>query len=594
MSATGSAECVAAPSSTPVAAADDAARRRPRRDGRLVFWMPWAVAAVVVIAFAPVWNCEFVNWDDDRNLVNNLQYRGLSPGASALDVHHLSLRPLPALELGHAGHRLHALGHAAARLSCDQPGLAHGQRPAGVCVGTGALAAGGTRRGRHRHRSHVASACRAPPRSRRCVSPSIPCASSRWRGSPSGATSCPASSCCSRVLAYLRMVDARPAGAWRTWLALSLGCFVLSLLSKAWGMTLPVVLLVLDVYPLQRFASGRDTAAAHPAREAAVPGAGVRRHGVGRTRRSSPGRDAHAGATRRSGARVMQAAYGLMFYLWKTVLPLNLSPLYPLRPDFDPTAPAVPALCGRRWWRSRWLLMRVRRRWPWALAAWSCVCRSSSRRFSVSRRAARSSSPIATPTSPACPGRCWPAPRSTGCRAAVARRPPSMIAAGLVTLSALTFRQTRVWTNGFTLWDHALRIDPSNYVADVNRGWLQLQRDDLDGALAYYEAALRANPRFAIAYREPRGSCVISGEICGERSPITPRRWRSIRPRTPISTAGWRGRRWATTTARIADYTVALQAEAPNARARSNRGFLRLKRGDLPRCDRRLHPVTGD
>lgn len=55
------------------------------------------------------------------------------------------------------------------------------------------------------------------------------------------------------------MVDARPAGAWRAWFGLSLGCFVCSLLSKAWGMTLPVVLLVLDIYPLRRFALGRDT-----------------------------------------------------------------------------------------------------------------------------------------------------------------------------------------------------------------------------------------------------------------------------------------------------------------------------------------------
>src|SRR5262245_14518189 len=57
------------------------------------------------------------------------------------------------------------------------------------------------------------------------------------------------------VVTYLRMVRARRAGRPSAgWLAVSLGCFVLSLLAEAWGMTLPVVLLVLDAYPLGRFA----------------------------------------------------------------------------------------------------------------------------------------------------------------------------------------------------------------------------------------------------------------------------------------------------------------------------------------------------
>ena len=100
------------------------------------------------------------------------------------------------------------------------------------------------------------------------------------------------------VLAYVRMVDARPAGAWRTWFALSLGCFVLSLLSKAWGMTLPFVLLVLDVYPLRRLRCATRDAAAHPAREASLPGAGVRRHGAGRVH----------GAARRGEVRTLRRA----------------------------------------------------------------------------------------------------------------------------------------------------------------------------------------------------------------------------------------------------------------------------------------------
>ena len=56
------------------------------------------------------------------------------------------------------------------------------------------------------------------------------------------------------LLFYLR-ARREPRTA-RRWLVLSVACFGLSLLSKAAGLLLPAVLLVLDAYPLRRF-SGR-------------------------------------------------------------------------------------------------------------------------------------------------------------------------------------------------------------------------------------------------------------------------------------------------------------------------------------------------
>src|SRR6185295_16044560 len=98
------------------------------------------------------------------------------------------------------------------------------------------------------------------------------------------------------------------------------------------------VLLALDVYPLRRWTAGRErpqdilleklpflilACGAMLLANLAMRSAGqvltLAEHGI--------------------ASRMMQAAYGLLFYLWKTLLPLNLSPLYPLRPDFDPAAP---------------------------------------------------------------------------------------------------------------------------------------------------------------------------------------------------------------------------------------------------------------
>ena len=60
------------------------------------------------------------------------------------------------------------------------------------------------------------------------------------------------------LLAYARYVDARAAGrpAWPSYL-LTLGCFAVGLMSKPMLVTLPLVLLILDWWPLQR--TGRGT-----------------------------------------------------------------------------------------------------------------------------------------------------------------------------------------------------------------------------------------------------------------------------------------------------------------------------------------------
>jgi tetratricopeptide (TPR) repeat protein len=55
------------------------------------------------------------------------------------------------------------------------------------------------------------------------------------------------------VLTYLKAHDAGKRRG--RWLTLSVGCFVLAVLSKSIVVTLPVVLLVLDVYPLRRIGS---------------------------------------------------------------------------------------------------------------------------------------------------------------------------------------------------------------------------------------------------------------------------------------------------------------------------------------------------
>ena len=277
------------------------------------------------------------------------------------------------------------------------------------------------------------------------------------------------------------------------------------------------------------------------------------------------------------GARVMQAAYGLMFYLWKTVLPVDLSPLYLLRPDFDPTA-ARYLLCGSAVVAASLALIWMRRRWPWALAAWTAYIVILSPVLGFLQTGPQLAADRYTYLA------CLPWALLAG--AAVYQLPPLRRPAGiaamvtiLVTFCVLTFRQTRVWTNAITLWDHALRIDPSNYVADVDRGWLQLQRGDLDGALAYYEAALRANPQFALAYRDRAFARHQRGDLQGAIADYTTSL--QLEPHAAAYfNRGLARHALGDIDGALADYTESLRLNANDPQAYNNRGMLRRPRGD--------------
>ena len=51
---------------------------KPTKVNRDVF--PWIVADLTLAVFLPTLGNGFVNWDDDRNFLDNTAYRGLAPG----------------------------------------------------------------------------------------------------------------------------------------------------------------------------------------------------------------------------------------------------------------------------------------------------------------------------------------------------------------------------------------------------------------------------------------------------------------------------------------------------------------------------------
>ncbi len=152
---------------------------------------------------------------------------------------------------------------------------------------------------------------------------------------------------------------------------LSLVCCVVSLLAKASGMTLPLVLLVIDRYPLRR-----HIARAHhqhiQIRQMIIEKIPFLLFSILAGVRAIIAQE-EGGALYTLGhhdalARLAQSCYGLLFYLHKTLLPFGLGPLYPI--------PAREILLGSMFWVSGLLVISIfiaamvlRKKIPGALAA---------------------------------------------------------------------------------------------------------------------------------------------------------------------------------------------------------------------------------
>lgn len=288
------------------------------------------VAAAAALPFLPSLSGGFLEWDDALALVSHERWRGLSPTHLRwmLTTFHMSpWQPLSWLTyaLDHAawgmnpfGFRLtnlllHAGGSAfafalfAELLRAAAPASSERDRGLGAAFGALFFAV---------HPLRVESVC--------------------WISERRDVLS---------VFFYLAALwlyarRARLGGSlWACWLV-----FVAACMSKGSAITLPVTMLVLDWYPFKR----RAWAEKVPFLAVSVA-VGL----VGMLGQSTFG-DMRTLEQVGLGQRLAIAVYGLWFYIEKTVLPLRLSPVYPVPPGFGPSSVLLPlaglvAACAAAW-----------------------------------------------------------------------------------------------------------------------------------------------------------------------------------------------------------------------------------------------------
>jgi tetratricopeptide (TPR) repeat protein len=496
----GSARAVPAP----VAGRNARRSRRPlpahaRRTGLLAI----PLALIVIAAFIPALGNGFVNWDDDKNFLDNPFYRGLGgaqlkwawttfwfgvyqPLAWLLfEAQYVSWRLAP-----HGYHLTSLILHAANAVVLYVLTVVLLRRCQTDCClerpWTCSLAAGLATTLFAIHPLRVEAVAWAS------CQPYLPCALFSMLA----------------VLAYLRAFGSGPSPRW-SWLVGSFVLFVAALLSHAAAVSLPAVLLILDVYPLRRFGYGPGRwfgAAVRRAWWEKVPfvivslvfmglAIAARRQALLSTEQDD------------ASASLARACYGTWFYLLKTALPLDLIAVYPAPRQIDWRAPrflsGILATLGMSVGS-----FLVRGRWPGLLAAWLSylvILAPNSGIIRIDDQVAADRYSYLSMLGwvvVAAAGLCrlWEA-TSRSRPGAIGIMAPGLGALLILVLVPMTWDQCRTWRDSETLWTHALNHGAgSSSLAHYNLGLVLHRQGKYEEAAAHYAEALRLNPADAEAH----------------------------------------------------------------------------------------------
>jgi tetratricopeptide (TPR) repeat protein len=267
-------------------------------------------------------------------------------------------------------------------------------------------------------------------------------------------------------------------------------------------MGLPLVLVILDVYPLRRLGPRlRDwvAAAAWPTWREKIPFVllAAATGAVAFLVQRSTGYLTDA----EPAARVVMVFQNVWFHVWKTFVPLDLAPIYelPSRLSLLEKPYLLSAVGSVATTAAVWLL---RKRWPAGLAIWafylvmlapvSGVVHTGNH-LGADRNTYLPCAGFALLVGALVVGAAE-ARRRGWLGTPVAVLVVALVAGWIVGLGFATRIQTGVWRDSETLWRYALQVEPTCSICNHNLAVILGQRGDQAQALALFERALVLRP----------------------------------------------------------------------------------------------------
>ncbi len=264
----------------------------------------------------------------------------------------------------------------------------------------------------------------------------------------------------------------------------ALFAFAAALLSKGMAVTLPLTLLALDYYPLKRKAWAEKAPFFALSAVFGVVGALAQR-------KSDQGRFPYPDLA----GRLAQAAYGLVFYVEKTLVPWALSPLY-LRPKDLPLAGGPFAVCAVVVLLAAPALLFVRKKRPALATAAFCYAAALipvlglvpfGRQLAADRYSYLPCLPLALLAGAALRAR-W----KNGTA-------PVLAAAACLVLIGLTWSQIPVWHDSASFWSRVAQVEPDQAMPHNSLGYA-LARKDPARAESEYRRALALDPSYELPH----------------------------------------------------------------------------------------------
>jgi len=279
------------------------------------------------------------------------------------------------------------------------------------------------------------------------------------------------------ILGYVRF--ARRPGA--RWYVAVIVLFALALMSKPMVVTLPIVLLLFDVWPLKRAGFHITEKVPLFALALATSVATVMvQHRIG----AMAGLDALPWP-----ARLANALIGYVAYVWATLWPAGLAPFYPL---FTISAARVTGaallLAG-----ACAAAVVLRQRYPYIVVGWFWYVVTIAPVIGVLQAGEQGMADrfMYVPMIGLLVIAAWGVPELGARLAPGGRRLIPAAAIAVVLACALTARaQVAHWEDSLTLWEHAVRVTPESHIAHENLGQALRDLGRFDEAKASYERAL--------------------------------------------------------------------------------------------------------